>query len=699
MSTFLLKKEVPIASIAALKALSVTSLTNNIEINLLGYYAAGDGGGGRFYYDAGSATTDNGGTVIAPTVGAGRWLRIKSSEVHVAEWGAKGDGVTNDKAAIQAAIDYQASQGGGVVKLGAKTYIVNTGVVMAGNITLAGVGKFQSILKIGVSGQSLLYGFTAASMTVQDLTLWGYGDRAAGQESEIQLCYMTCSSGDLSFINVRGIYSRFFSLKGYASAGTTRAIGCEIKYSARDGMNFTGSLRAHIHDCDFDRVGDDAIAVHTSGAYEGVSDQFVQITNNRITMSLGIKVLGCQRGVISGNIMDRCVSYGIQFGIDGDEGETSHRDVIIANNVIKNTMRGSQWGYGNLSAGIYFVAPAARAGDVTLNAGGLPPGEFDDASNTWQPPEKAGSRYVGDLAPIARLSRLIVANNTVSQELPDGDYANLGFGNGWNSSGVANPLALTFLFNDHAIRIDNGLENCEFSNNILSGFVIGVCFTSTTSAAPRYRNTRFSNNRFTRMYRGYDVSSASGTTTLIGVVSESDWFDLDPYNTNAYREVSGSWLSTDVSLNICVLSNSTIGFMLMSPKIRNARAAAFASSGFVHVERPLYYAKPINSASGHKGCSELQGIENGGTLVEEDCDPTSATYGALVAVRNYSGLYASTIPTTGWYFAGAYVRKSNPSVDGNHMILRGWVRATNGTAHVAGTDWLLDYGSNVSPAT
>lgn len=93
-------------TVADLKALSVTNLPNSTQISVGGYYNIGDGGGGTFFYKSTSSTTDNGGTVIAPDVGAGRWIRILPSAglLSVKWFGAKGDGTTDDTAAISAAI-------------------------------------------------------------------------------------------------------------------------------------------------------------------------------------------------------------------------------------------------------------------------------------------------------------------------------------------------------------------------------------------------------------------------------------------------------------------------------------------------------------------------------------------------------------------------------------------------------------------
>jgi hypothetical protein len=112
-------------TISALRNLSYATYK---RASTRGYYAIGDGGGGQYYYDPSDVTSsDNGGSVIVATDGA-RWKLPKSSIANVLQWGAKGDGTTDDTLQIQAAIDYVCPLVGSTTKKAGTVYFPSPAV-------------------------------------------------------------------------------------------------------------------------------------------------------------------------------------------------------------------------------------------------------------------------------------------------------------------------------------------------------------------------------------------------------------------------------------------------------------------------------------------------------------------------------------------------------------------------------------------
>ena len=117
-----------VATIAALRALASISLVNGADIVVDGGAVLGDNGGGIYIWDDLSVSADDGASVIKPTdvpvLSAGRWKTVGGGflqagtgavtrttqaklrdTVSVKDFGAVGDGVANDTAAFQAALD------------------------------------------------------------------------------------------------------------------------------------------------------------------------------------------------------------------------------------------------------------------------------------------------------------------------------------------------------------------------------------------------------------------------------------------------------------------------------------------------------------------------------------------------------------------------------------------------------------------
>ncbi len=152
----------PIDTIATMEDLRVAAGDDGDVVRLLGYHAVSDGGGGLFMWDADCVDEDDGGTVIARAGdAAGRWMRM-ADDTNVRYFGARGDGVTDDTAAIQAAIDSVSSTAapgvifeedrtvGGTVHFPRGKYRITDTLLVGPNTTLTGTGSALGFQRRGV---------------------------------------------------------------------------------------------------------------------------------------------------------------------------------------------------------------------------------------------------------------------------------------------------------------------------------------------------------------------------------------------------------------------------------------------------------------------------------------------------------------------------------------------------------------------
>ena len=218
-----------VATVAALKAVVVAnSVTpNGTQVYVTGYYATGDGGQGYFQYSAASVTTDDGGAVIAPNAGNGRWIRLVEGQVNVRWFGVKGDyngsTGTDDTTALQNAITYTATLGkfSGANIYGGGTLFIPYGCRM----------KVTSTLNIpgGCAGFEIL------------------GENLQAHPPLSQINYL--GSTDLPIITVRYVWSGKFAtrLTANATIGATAASAVTVSVDDSSFLADGGSIAGKIN--------------------------------------------------------------------------------------------------------------------------------------------------------------------------------------------------------------------------------------------------------------------------------------------------------------------------------------------------------------------------------------------------------------------------------------------------------------------
>lgn len=106
---------ITVSSNAGLVGINTSALAAGTSAWRTGYYAAGDGGRLLYTFSTSACSlfsgAGDGGSQIKPTTGGGCWLASFEGDPTTAQFGSKGDGVTNDTTAVQNAWNYAASVG------------------------------------------------------------------------------------------------------------------------------------------------------------------------------------------------------------------------------------------------------------------------------------------------------------------------------------------------------------------------------------------------------------------------------------------------------------------------------------------------------------------------------------------------------------------------------------------------------------
>ena len=237
------------------------------KINCIGRANVFDNGHGTFQLDAADTTTaDNDGTVLVDATGR-RWKRQFVGDVMMDWFGAKGDGVNNDSAALFSAIANTPSGGTLRARDGIATYLVKQTFVITKPIVIKGGAKEQTTFLFATDGTYLAAPYKAGFIFIHSTTVVpGY----SGDSRRSRLIGMTVK-GQSKIAGMRGIQIHVpiyidsvdatnFGSDGIgviASNGTIagNANGCSLKDSYAFGNGGSGF---YFH-------GDDANACLTLG--------------------------------------------------------------------------------------------------------------------------------------------------------------------------------------------------------------------------------------------------------------------------------------------------------------------------------------------------------------------------------------------------------------------------------------------------
>ena len=346
---------IEVGSIAALKAVSVTTLTTGYQAQVGGYYTPGDKGNGLFVYNSASAATDNGGTVIAPKAGSGRWLRVYDGAVNVRWFGAKGDNATDDAASIQAAVDFLASTGG-------ELYFP-TGRYVCEAAVLLPVTDYL----LTFTGDSYRTSVLVSNIVSASATALLRGDGVIGTR-----CYFSARNIGLEgdgAANVHGLFLQY---------GTPFSELSDLFISGFiDGIRLANIYRMNLRNIhSIQNVNNVVVGMNLAGA--GAVCNAISIIGGRqdSASGKGIYINGCRNITITGGDVENCGTHGLHaeyvFGLTvnslySEASLVTHNTVahyLLENcrGVTMNACNVSNWYAGNI------LVKIAGSSGVVLNS-------------------------------------------------------------------------------------------------------------------------------------------------------------------------------------------------------------------------------------------------------------------------------------------------------------------------------------------
>ena len=237
-------------------------------------------------------------------------------------YGAKGDGVTDDTAAIQAAINACSAAGAGVVFFPKGTYITTSSLSVPSFVTLMGVGSNKPAPEYGIA---LGQGSKIKCSTGSAFDLVVNSDSTNGNTGiEIRGLIFDCAgmTGDnraLVFNKVRRSFITDCFFRGAATASRVLFLyegsseHNEISFCFFEGGGIVGSSanRLVVDTCEFASGGIQL----TSGFDHIIRDCDVYMTGQSAPYPwiVGIRFISCTGGLITGNQVTNCLQDGISL--------------------------------------------------------------------------------------------------------------------------------------------------------------------------------------------------------------------------------------------------------------------------------------------------------------------------------------------------------------------------------------------------
>ncbi len=239
-----------------------------VSVLVAGALTAGDGGGGIFTFNPAITTADDGGIIIAPDFGAGRWVRSVSGIPSITWWGIKALTTENDDTAIANAFAYCNARNSSLI-VDRRNVGLRTNATFSGSKLIFSGGNFYTA---DVVATLSLSGGATVQADAHDLILYGSGGVSYGAGQVISPEWTSAAlddSGLLVAINAAGanpgtlLISSPYTITGFVSTPDT----LELVFAESGRLNFAAAAALTIGKLGY--VGREQIISYDSIAHVG----------------------------------------------------------------------------------------------------------------------------------------------------------------------------------------------------------------------------------------------------------------------------------------------------------------------------------------------------------------------------------------------------------------------------------------------
>lgn len=249
------------------------------------------------------------GLSAATTAALATGLRDKGSQVFNAKgYGAVGDGVANDQAAITSAVAAAAAAGGGIVYLPPGTYFVGSFLAAASKVSLCGAGRSVTTLK---GGSAITAGVVTGTsgggsdVSISDLAIdAGYPSATGANGTQFtnwsrvhvtRVRFVNCGKSNTLFTTSPDCSVTFCEMVDSGQGGSTAGAGVVFQNGSHRGLVLGNRI-----------LGARAMAISvTNSGGAGctdcqITDNYIDQTNSPTYEAIGVST-ACDRPTISGN--------------------------------------------------------------------------------------------------------------------------------------------------------------------------------------------------------------------------------------------------------------------------------------------------------------------------------------------------------------------------------------------------------------